>query len=332
MTNPIERDAVVVSSPYMERLNSPEHRAEHLPDIQLMGGVGSIALSHQDLIILPRENTMVLNAQLQLSTRREDGTKRDLDTLVLTTDQDVVDRAEAEAAAIIGDELDLSFFGLRDVSELHDIVTHPTRSTMRQWLADRYVIMGADGSVDSVTKAVFPFAAELDPAVLETWTLMLNGKAVAVPNPATTLLNYLTRSITGLRPKDEPKVHKLAASVLGKAPELREWIYDGPGRELYEFAQLLQGVREPKEGAQSLIVGDALTITPAGLATAIKLSSQMLSGHGVTFSDKEQLRYIQMARAKSKVLRTAELHPGVVTMFQKHVERRISGIVHNRAA
>ncbi len=53
MTNPIESDAVVVSSPYMERLNSPEHQAEHLPDIQLMGGVGSIALSHQDLIILP---------------------------------------------------------------------------------------------------------------------------------------------------------------------------------------------------------------------------------------------------------------------------------------
>ena len=309
-----------ITRPYFEELER-----SRTTNIQVMGGVGSIALTDSHLEIFDSTQTLVPGTKIDLPQYRDGGSKRDLDVLVLTTDQAEVDAAEARARDIIGDELELSFFGLFDSKTLRNQASHPVKSSLRTFLADRYVTMEGDGIIGA-SKALYPFEVALDPALFETWNLMTDGIRIPVPHPGTVILNYTTRSISGLRPKDTQKVIGIANTVLSQDPEVKEWMHDGPGSGLLHFARVLHTLREPSDIPRALHVGDQLTIEPLSVEALRAASDTLLEG----LSKRQKKIVLSVAKFKSRALHIPETNQQLVDFFQNHIEGHVGGIVRNK--
>jgi hypothetical protein len=245
-----------------------------LPDVQIMGGIGSIALQHPRTVILLDERRIVAPADFLTDTEtaagqatqrglarfREDGTLRDFDLLVVSADPDQIAEVEAVAERTVGDALDISAFGFHGPEDLEEQIANPLGLfALRTFVSDRSL-----DAAGNMQKYLFPFAVPLEKEVLENWTLEIGDQEFQVANPASTVLNYLTRSISGIRGvKDGPKVQKMAAEIFGKEPELAEWCVDGPGQSQMELAAILQTLRRSSSlplSKRTLNVGGALEI------------------------------------------------------------------------
>lgn len=315
------KSCIEISEPYFEALQQRQNDR-----VQIMGGVGSAALVDPDLYIDDATQTLIPLADIDLPQFRPGGSKRDLDVLVLSTDQDVIDHEEALAKELIGNELDLSFFGLLKTNALHQQASRPVLSTGRTFLADRYVGSTQAGGIVEARKALYPFSVAVDPAAFETWHLQYNGLAVPIPHPGTSILNYLTRSISGLRTKDAAKVIEITDNILGKSPEIKDWIVDGPGQGMLHFARILYTLREPRNNPKPLDVGEHLTITPASAEELEAATNPLLHG----LSDRQRRAYVAIARLKARTLHKAESNQALVDFFQNRLERRVDGIVKNK--
>lgn len=315
------KSCLEISEPYFEAL-----QRRQVNDVQIMGGVGSAALVDPDLFIDDATQTLIPLKSIDLPQFRPGGSKRDLDVLVLSTDQGTIDSEEALAQEIIGEDLDLSFFGLLKASTLHHQASRPLRSTARTFLADRYVNSNQSGGIEQAYKALYPFSIEVDPAAFETWHLQYNGISVPIPHPGTSLLNYVTRSISGLRTKDVAKVTEITDNILGKSPEVKEWMLDGPGRGMLHFARILHTVREPRNNPRPLDVGEHLTLPPVTEEELEAATNPLLHG----MSDRERRVMIAVARLKARTLHKAESNQRLVDFFQNRLERRVDGIVKNK--
>ncbi|HVX58865.1 MAG TPA: hypothetical protein VG964_04025 [Candidatus Saccharimonadales bacterium] len=299
-----------------------EAGAEH--DIQIFGGVGSAALEHPDTVILPDEKRIVAPEGLELPQFRSDDTRRDLDALVLTTDSSRIEEVRQMAQTIVGDELKISIFGLRPATLLEQQIRHPlSKKSLRTALADRYATEGADGIQDA-WKALFPFSVPIHPETLQTWQLFIGDKdkhPMPVPHPGTTILNYLTRSVGGLRPKDEGKVHEMATHIARKSPETRDWIMDGPGRSQIHLARIINKmgrkgkkietrVAEVDDYRGNLAKDPAFMIGEASLAT--------------------KQAVLLFSRRKARLVHIGESMESLVTLWQRHdMEDRVESIVYN---
>ena len=320
------KNAVEICEPYFERLAETG-----TTNVQVLGGVGSAVLTKPELDIDFAGKRMRFNGELFLPQFRDGGSKRDLDVLVLTADQTEVDAAETTAAEVISDDLELSFFGLKSYGQLVNIDEHPRSSTIKSFLADRYVTTDGQGQIVGLQKALYPFATTVDPASLETWTLEIGGREVPVPHPGVSILNYATRSISGLRPKDAEKVNDITTNVLGKSWEVHEWMVEGPGKGLYDFARLLQGLRTPNSAKHALLIGHVyeLGIPPA---SDEEIASHTKAAEALGNLSPRQLRNtIRLARLKSRVLHGVEGNERIVAFWQNHFEnsKAIDNVVKN---
>ncbi len=323
MKSTVEKNAVELSVPYFHRLG--EIQADN---VQVMGGVASIALMHPDTVVKFDEKRLILNTKPDdektfLTQYRPDGSLRDIDVLVLSNDPEVVANAQAVADAAINGELVTSFFPMHDMSEL-DILAGSRFKALydsRSVLADRYVTVGDDGKIDTLVKAVYPFEVPLDLDILDTWILEFNGVEVPIPNPILAVLNYATRPISGLRPKDANKANGIAAAMIAKAPEFKDWVYDGPGQELYLLACLLHNLRKPKDSANLLIIGDdknMLTLYP----NMQGIDPEAFMGRFADGLTPKQIAIaIKIARCKSRAVHAYEKQQKLVEFWQLHVEQ-----------
>ena len=104
--------------------------AHGLDKVQYFGGIGTFALQHPAVEIFPDERRVAIAGRhnVVLPQFRADGNRRDFDALVISTDEDDRIAAEEIAREIIGNELVLSFFGLRTAAELQAQRASPIRS------------------------------------------------------------------------------------------------------------------------------------------------------------------------------------------------------------
>lgn len=340
MTEALQRNSIDVIKPVGEAI-----RDGLLPRMQMFGGVGSAALTHEQTVIKPDEKRIIAPEGLWLPTEREDGTLRDLDVLILSTDTATIEQAEQTITELIEEDngkrdkqgkvilatpLEVSVFGLHTIAELRDQKGHPLRSLAKVWVSDRYVDERAlqREDIDPVReigfKAVFPFAAPISKATLETWTLEVNGLEYPVPHPGATVVNYLTRSNAGLRPKDADKVVKLSDCIERQFPEVVDWIVDGPGKSQLDLARLLLAAGKP----------DIPTIDLANNKIHVQATRpELLYIHpqNIFVGDSEyDGQYVNTAIKKARVVGAAEKLDPVVTFWLKNVEPRIKRIVQNR--
>lgn len=297
-----------------------------------MGGIGSAALTHAGTEIFPAERRITTSpdfledpaVRMALDPIRADGSRRDLDVLVLSADEEAIAMVEAAAERTVDGQLDVSVFGLHKAVELREQVANPFGwRAFKTFVSDRY--LWESGRVD---KALFPFGVELDREALETWSLEIGAEEFPVANPSSTVLNYLTRSISGLRPKDADKVDAMAGQVFAKAPELAEWAVDGPGKSQMELASILQTLRRGSSlplSKRQLEVGGVLKIR-AGSVRALNDHPAFMLRH-----DSADTRDAALAWAvvKARGLGIGESQDWVVTIFRKYFEEMVDGITKN---
>lgn len=293
--------------------------------VQFIGGVGSAAMGNEATLILPDESTMVAPADLYLPRRRDDGNVRDMDVLVLSDDRAVIDKVEGMAKDTVDGKLHVSIFGLRNASYLRKQLRHPVLGwkAVKTFVSDRY--LDADGSM---TKALFPFGVPMDREALETYWLQVGGMTVPVASPPAALVNYSSRSISGLRPKDEAKVQKMARNVFSKVPDYTDWIETGPGASQLELSQVLHTLQGPSDvrKAESLIIGDVIKVDPLPIRTLFNHEAFLLRDR----DPEVQQKAMAWARIKSAALAKAESYDEVVRLYQKWAERLFDSISKNK--
>lgn len=299
---------------------------------QVIGGNGSAALTTPDTRIDLKDRQIYADPSCDLPKFRPDGSLRDIDVLVLDTDQSTVDAVEAISEEVVGDQLKRSVFGLKPIAQLSLQRETPIRSTLGVYLGDRYVndlqIIEGQPQFSEGYKSIYPFAAPISSETLQTYTLNIPGRVpTPVPHPGETILNYLTRSISGERPKDVEKVEQIADTVLTNYPEIKEWIYDGPGRSKLELARILHTLRESRTMPKVLTVGEHLQILP------LPYDLDELYAHPMfmdTFAGEKQRRaLVAAAHIKGRAVHFGEKQQKLVTAWLKHIEPRIKKIVHN---
>jgi hypothetical protein len=298
-------------------------------DYQVFGGIGSFALQQPGAEISRDEKVVWLPKGTDYSALgqfRADGNRRDLDVLIRSTDGEKVKTVERLAEATIQDELAISVFGLHKAETLDKRAAHPilTAANPLRSLADRYVEKDEQGQITGYRKAAVPFAAA-DPSLetLETWRLtgLPRGVDMPMPHPGTMILNYLTRSISGLRPKDAEKVGKMTDRVAEKSPEVMGWIHDGPGKSQLQLAEAFYSLRSPKE-AGKLHVGGKLELQQLSDLTE---DETMMLEHGSLAAKTA----VEISRRKARLLHTAESSGGIVTLYQRYVEPHLQSPVKN---
>jgi hypothetical protein len=324
-------NCIDIIHPAMARLD-----AEGLTDVQIMGGIGSAALKHPGTVIIPDERMIVTagdflydnagNLNPDLAPMRKNGTLRDLDALVLSYDPEHVAQVEKIVTEEIAGRLDISIFPLHDGAELTERRDNPFGfGSIAAFVTDRYVM--AD---EKMVKALPPlFAVEIDPDTMESWKVEIGGEIYPVVNPASAILNYLTRAIWGLRHKDFDKVQEMARLVFAKAPEMVDYAIDGPLKSQMELAGILQTLRRANSWPRSkrtLNVGGAIEIRAGSVRFLREHDAFILRDADRNIQDLALL----WAITKSRSVGTGESFEKIGEIFQRYFEKPLDFITKNQ--
>jgi len=232
-------DCIEVIKPFAAALHE-----EHLGDVQIIGGICTAALKHPDTVILFDSKEVIAPSTLTLSTIRNDSnrTLRDLDVFVPTSETARINRVKKLLDDTVRGELDPSVFGLKPQSCLQQKINNPLGAAAMTFVSDRF-----EWENDTLVKSLFPLSVPMDRDSIEPWTLSVGDLHVSIPNPAMAIINYLCRSITGLRPKDQEKIEELVMNVFRKETQLRDWAIDGEGKSQVELGLLLRSFTPNKQ-------------------------------------------------------------------------------------
>ena len=166
----------------------------------VVGGLGLHAVTNAAEIDWDN-HVVYLPGGVCLPRLRENGTVRDLDTLVQSTDKTVVKGCRQKIADAIGDKLVVSAFGLNPYEK--------NRRGIFDFVGDRYV-----DNEGRLYWRLGGIETEIPVESLEQWLVRRDGETVcAILNPLAQLGAYLNRSAAGLRPKDEEKVAALTSII-----------------------------------------------------------------------------------------------------------------------
>lgn len=319
MTNSFEhqttvRDSLEIITPFVERIQAQ-------PDVQIMGGLGSAALASPDVSISYDSKEVRVPSSFNLPANRPDGTLRDVDVLVLSSNAERIKAVDAELEQTVGGALERSVFGVRPKEALQAQVEDPLGfRAFRTFVSDRY-----DMGNNELVKALYPFWVPIHPESLETWSLIVGDQqSIPIPHPGTTLANYTNRSIGGVRPKDAQKVADMANNVFSKAPELRDWLADGPGASQLELSALIASLLKDRRA----IDGIFHDITFPAFSHGELIEHEAFIPR-VLSSTRTKQQVIATAAFKAEGLHFFESNKYVVMAWQKLAEKRAAAIVKN---
>lgn len=293
-------------------------------DVQLMGGIGTAALGHDEVEINFDAKEVRVPETLFLPSYREDGTKRDIDVLVVSSNPERVATVAKQLNDSVGEALEQSVFDIRTHDTLQKQLAHPLGfRAFRTFLSDRYEASSQPSG--TYVKSLFPFVVPLPAEAMETWALYVGDdlNPLPIPHPGTTLSNYTSRSISGLRPRDTQKITQVADNVFKKAPAVKEWLIDGPGASQLELSKVLASLNAPGVKNVSLI---------DGLRVDTYQQSELAEHPAFMYAHEPAARrrlILGEAAFKARALHFFESNPQVVTAWRKVMERRADSIVKN---
>jgi len=307
----------------MEIIEPFARRIENDNDVQVIGGMSISAMAHPDAHFDSQQREITVPNNFSLSSRRPDGSLRDIDVLVNSTNQARVEEVETHLRETIGNRLEHSVFSILPNRLLERQRSNPFGMiALRTLLSNRY-----ESSITTQTyvKSLFPFAAAIDPESMETWTLIVGDEQqVPVPHPGTTLLNYMTRSVSGIRPRDKDKLSAAASNIFKHSPETKEWLVDGPGKSQLELAKILASLNIPGEKYIELIEGiDISTYSHRQIAEHESFMVPELTPN-------ERQLAIGVATLKAYAVTRLESSPQLISLFHHFLERHASIFTKNR--
>ena len=204
----------------------------------VVGGLGLHAVTHAEEI--DWDDRVVRVGNIYLPRRRENnGTVRDLDTLVHTTDTVAAYRDEMKDA--LGGLLVPSVFGLRPYGT-------PLMNTLKglsHFTGDRY-LKEDEGGEKELYWRLAGSETKIPLESLDPWRVEQDGETVCtIPGPVAQLGAYMNRSITGERPKDEVKVQELNNTVMphGKDSDIPKEYRE----QYFAFVEQAEKLRQARE-------------------------------------------------------------------------------------
>jgi hypothetical protein len=184
-------------------------RAADIDDYYLVGGMASGPLSEGDYELDLAERAIIAGQNTTLPVFRENGTRRDIDVLVLSTDEDRIQRAAQAVGGLIDDALEVSVFGVEPHA---DLMTRGSRLArlFKDFLSHRTI--DEEGGHHYV---LGPIDQAVSEESYEPWQLVTpGGDTFQVMHPVAQLYCYDMRSLSGPRTKDAAKVAQLRANVM----------------------------------------------------------------------------------------------------------------------
>lgn len=171
-----------------------------MPEYRVVGGVAAQAIIQADAVDWGGR-TIELASDTYLSSRRANGTLRDVDMVVVSTDEIDIRETRDRMDSLLGDDLEISVFGLRQkISSKKprrpnfDCVSHRLKDESGQYYIE----------IDDI---VTPLPSNwYDP-----WTVYSHdGQPVfTTVSPVAIEAGYKMRSISGVRPRDVAKLGTL---------------------------------------------------------------------------------------------------------------------------
>lgn len=211
------------------------NRMEDVGDARytVVGGLGLHAVTHAKEI--DWDNHIVrVDPDAYLPTIRDNGTVRDLDTLVQSPDKDEVVAYRRVMESTIGDQLVVSAFGLRPYDT--------NQRGILDFVGDRYI---------DKTGQLYWRLSGIETAIptesLEPWLVEKDGIVCNILNPVAQLGAYMNRSITGVRKKDERKLTGLENVVMPNGK-----ISDIPKEYREQFFAFVEQAEKVKQARQKL--------------------------------------------------------------------------------
>ncbi len=212
-------------------LDADLHR-EGVDNYYVVGGLAAVALTELETEFDPASHTIVAAPKLSLPTERPNGTRRDLDVLVLSPDIERVAAARRVVAAKAAGQLAISAFGI----DRHEAYLARRWRGLREWLSARTI--DEQGQHHYV---LGPVIQPVQTASYTPWSLITpDGEPLQVMHPAAQALCYRVRSISGVRVKDKPKLAQMEERIY-QEPGLRHEVTAGP---LLEWALFAAAIRQ----------------------------------------------------------------------------------------
>lgn len=191
------------------QLLSEEKAHEQLSEIdtpyRVLGGIAAHAILNANTIYW-KDRVIEVDQKAQLSTKRDNGTVRDIDTLIVSSVNQEVNKAKEALIDVVGSDLSVSVFGLRKKVKAKktlipnmDFVSHRTIDDEGGF----YI------HLDKVETA-------LTDDWYDAWEVRRpqdNAPLFQTLSPIAIEAGYRMRSITGVRPKDQDKVEKLRGRI-----------------------------------------------------------------------------------------------------------------------
>lgn len=289
---------------------------ESRDDIQIIGGLGALALSRPDTVLDAMRSQYIPKEPLYISTKRANGSLRDVDIFVKSTNQSDVDDVTTMAQKLIKEKLAISVFGIHSQEDLgcqyHALFG---LAGLRSCVSDRY-----QATNGQYIKSLYPFQVPLHERQLDPWKVVLNDTlTLPVPGPIETMLNYGTRSIGGVRPKDIPKLTNMARTIERHdlAGELNEEAYQG---EL-ELTRIIRSLGGTAFGQASPFYHEPQPNYS---------NAQLLSHPAFAYKGPYPEIVLAATKLKARAVHTAESQEKVVSFWQTYIEKYATSIVKNK--
>lgn len=246
MSRVIERNALEVLSELDERIREiPAMQGEAAVPYYVLGGLGVAALKDSRTDIITEERLIVPPSDLYVSNWRPKThsflpqTRRDSDILVGTTDPALVYEVYKATTEVIGDELEVSVFGLKRFEDARK--DSGLQRTLKSWLSSRTL-----DEAGQLRYTLGPVEQVVNAEIFEPWNVLLpNGEnVISTMHPVHQLKNYYMRSITGLRSKDQSKIDEVE-KVLATNEQMDYLLHgvDSPFRACDDFVRKVSNYR-----------------------------------------------------------------------------------------
>jgi hypothetical protein len=196
----------------------------------VLGGIATAAIKDPDSVFDHQTSRLIASREANEPVIRENGTRRDIDVLVLDVlSEDQATKVKLAISVAVGKSLVVSTFGLNWHEESSKLAS--VGNLFSDWTSKR--------TLDEHGKLRYelqPLEQEVPRESFSPWALELpNGDEVAILNPAAHMLAYYMRSISGLRVKDQAKVEIMRQRILTD-PLFVEQVHDGPLKSWVSFA------------------------------------------------------------------------------------------------
>lgn len=207
--------------------------ADYNVQYRMLGGTALKAMTSMQSVDANTKEIVVDN-NLALSTVRENRTLRDVDYLVLTTNESKISSIKYSLEKELGDKVVTSVFGLNRYEQQ---VNRSYPIKMIDFTSDRLI--------DNNGKLYYychPAIAAVNAESYEEWRINMGNQKVSIPtlSPEAIRAAYLIRSVGGLRPRDASKINELDKSLEKYWPEHLDY-RSSKLSEWYDFKKLMEG-------------------------------------------------------------------------------------------